>query len=121
MIEIRAGLHEKASPFLLQMVVCRVTASQLTGKQEGRGITPCPSPPKAPRFLLMGMLVGGHGVLVGLLAVLVGGGGVLLGFLVVALVVLVGRLVVVVLGGGVVSGRVQVVLGGGMLGGCHGG
>ena len=65
------------------------------------------------------MLAGGARVLMRLGAVFVGGGSVLLGLLVVALVVLVRRLVVVMLGSGVVSGRVQVMLGGGMLGGCH--
>ena len=67
-------------------------------------------------YLLLGVLASGGRVLVSLRAVLVGG-GVRLGFLVVALVVLVGRLVVMMLGGGMVSGRVQVMLGGGMLGG----
>ena len=71
--------------------------------------------------LLLGMLAGSGGVLVRLRAVLVRGGGVLVGFFVVALIVLVGRLMVMVLGGGVVRGRVQVVFGGGMLGGCHDG
>jgi hypothetical protein len=70
--------------------------------------------------LLIGMTVSFGGVLVRLLAVPMSSCRMLLGFFVVALIVLVSRFMVMVFGCRVMRRCLQVMLGCGMLGRCHG-